>query len=74
MPRHAAPPKRAVHRSPRADQAHRAGAVTHTIDITRSPAFDVRQRVMTSATRHALALAVVGAGFWIYDIGLLVHH
>jgi len=46
--------------------------VTHTIDIARSPAFEVRERATATLTRHALALSIVGAAFWIYDIGLLV--
>jgi hypothetical protein len=73
MPRHAAPKKhhQPVHRSASAERAHRTGSVTRTIDISRSPAFEVRQRAMVTASRHALALGIVGMAFWIYDIGLL---
>ena len=73
MPRHAAPKKQGTHRSASAERAYRAGAVTHTIDIARSPAFEVRQRATDTLNRHAMALGVVAAAFWIYDIGLLVH-
>ena len=75
MPRHAAPRKTTgPHRSPSAARAHRAGTVTHTIDIARSPAFEVRQRMSASLIRHSLALGIVGAAFWTYDIGLLIRH
>jgi hypothetical protein len=73
MPRHAAPKKQAVHRSVSAERAYRAGAVTRTIDISRSPAFEVRQRATATLNRHALALGVIAAAFWIYDLGLLFH-
>ena len=73
MPRHAAPKKQQqVHRSAAAERAYRSGSVTRTIDISRSPSFEMRQRAMATATRHALALGVVGMAFWVYDIGLLV--
>jgi hypothetical protein len=74
MPRHAAPKTKTPYRSDRARQAYRAGTVTHTIDIARSPAFDVQQRASATLNRHALALGVVAIAFWIYDIGLLVTH
>ena len=73
MPRHAAPKKQTTYRSTSAERAYRAGAVTGTIDISRSPAFDARQRATATLSRHAAALGVVAAAFWIYDIGLLVH-
>ncbi len=73
MSRHAAPKYRAVHRSPSAERAYRIGGVTGTIDISRSPAFDARQRATATLNRHALALGVVAAAFWIYDVGLLFH-
>ena len=72
MPRHAQPKNHTLYRSPSAAHAHRAGSVTHTIDITRPAAYDVRQRATATLTRHGLALGVVAAAFWIYDIGLLI--
>lgn len=72
MPHHAAPKRQARHRSPRAEQAYLAGAVTRTIDITQKPAVRVRQRAVASLNRHALALGVVAMAFTVYDIGLLV--
>jgi hypothetical protein len=74
MPRHAKTETRTGHRSPSAARAHHAGTVTHTIDIARAPAFEVRQRLTATLIRHALALSVVAAGFWIYDVGLLIRH
>ena len=72
MPRHAAPKKQQqVYRSPSAERAYRTGSVTRTLDISRSPSFEIRQRAMVTLNRHALALGVVAIGFWIYDIGLL---
>jgi hypothetical protein len=73
MPRHAQT-KRSTHRSPSASRAHRDGMVTHTIDINRSPAFEVRQRATATLSRHAMALGLVAAAFWIYDLGLLIRH
>lgn len=72
MPRHATTRKPGAHRSASAERAYRAGSVTHTIDITRSPAFDVRQRASAALNRHALALGIVAVAFWIYDVGLLI--
>lgn len=73
MPRHAAPKKQQqVHRSAAAERAYRTGSVTRTIDISRSPSFEIRQRAMATASRHALALGIVAMAFWIYDIGLVV--
>jgi hypothetical protein len=74
MARHASPKAKTLYRSDTAQQAYRAGAVTHTIDIARSPAFEVRQRASATLNRHALALGIVAAAFWIYDVGLLVTH
>lgn len=74
MPRHAAPKAKSLYRSDSAQRAYKAGVVTHTIDIARSPAFEVRQRASATLNRHALALGVVAAAFWIYDVGLLVTH
>lgn len=73
MPRHAAK-TRATRRSPSAEAAYRAGLVTNTIQLGRSPSYDVRMRAIATLNRHALALIVVAAAFWIYDIGLLVTH
>ena len=73
MPRHAAPKNQhQVHRSASAERAYRNGSVTRTIDMTRSPSFEMRQRAMATASRHALALGIVALAFWIYDIGLVV--
>jgi hypothetical protein len=74
MPRHAAVRKPGTHRSPSAARAHRAGSVTSTIDITRSPAFDVRQRAMAAAARNGLVLGALGAVIWIYDIARVIRH
>jgi hypothetical protein len=73
MPRHAAPKTRSPRRSASAHAAYRAGLVTNTIELGRPSAYDVRQRANASLIRHAFALGLVGAAFWIYDIGLLVH-
>jgi hypothetical protein len=73
MPRHAAP-KTGSRRSPSVQEAYRAGLVTNTIELGRPAAYDVRMRANRSLTRHAAALMVVAAAFWIYDIGLLLTH
>jgi len=48
--------------------------VTNTIELGRPPAYEVRQRANATLIRHAFALGIVGAAFWIYDIGLLLSH
>ena len=73
MPRHAAP-KTSTRRSPSAQAAYRAGLVTNTIELGRPAAYDVRMRANRSLTHHGVALMIVAAAFWIYDIGLLVTH
>ena len=74
MPRHAKTKARASYRSPSAVRAYRTGSVTHVIDLERSAEMQIRQRATATLTRHAIALGVVGAAFWIYDLGLLLHH
>jgi hypothetical protein len=74
MPRHAKIKSQTVHRSPSAARAHRAGAVTHTIDIARSPAFEVRQRANAAAARNGLVLGMVAAMVWVYDIARVIRH
>ena len=68
MPRHAASSKQHVHRSRSAELAHRANLVTGTIDLSALPALTARQRAMTTAARHGIALGIVATGVWIYDI------
>ena len=74
MPRHAKTKTRSTHRSPSAHEAYRAGLVTNTIELGRPPAHDVRMRVNRTLNHNAVALIVVAAAFWIYDIGLLLTH
>ena len=74
MPRHAQPTRSRPHRSDSAARAHRAGTVTHTITIGGTATLDRRHRATAVLGHHAWALGVAAIGFWIYDIGLLVHH
>jgi len=74
MSRHAATGKKTPHRSPSAARAHRTGAVTHTIDIARSPAFEIRQRATAAAARNGLALGLLAAMVWLFDIAEVFHH
>jgi hypothetical protein len=67
MSRHAKTKNQLIYRSPSAAQAHRGGMVTHTIDITRSPAFDVRQRANAAAARNGAALGLLAGMIWLYD-------
>jgi hypothetical protein len=73
MARHAAPKnQQQVHRSVSAEHAYRTGSVTRTLDISRSPSFEIRQRAIVTLNRHALALGIIAMAFCIYDVGLLV--
>jgi hypothetical protein len=73
MPRHASPSKQRTRRSPTAEYAYRAGAITGTIDLTQPPALTVRERAMATAARYGTALGVFAAMVWIYDVARVVH-
>ena len=64
MARHAATKTR--RRSNSAERAHRAGLVTHTIDLAAPAA--VRERLVNTAARNGKALGIVAATVWIYDL------
>lgn len=65
MARHAATSTRR-RRSSSAERAHRAGLVTHTIDLSAPSA--VRERLVNTAARNGRALGVLAATVWIYDL------
>ena len=73
MPRHAQQKNRTL-RSASAERAHRAGAVTHTIDMAQPSSFTVRQRAAATATRYGLALGMTAAAVWIFDLSELINH
>jgi hypothetical protein len=70
MQRHAAT---STHRSSSAERAHHAGLVTDTIDLSAPSALSMRERVMITAARNAVSLAIVATTVWIYDIARVVH-
>ena len=70
MPRHAT--SKRTYRSSSAERAYRSGTVTHTIDITQSPAFTVRQRATAAALRNSLVLSAVAAMVWLFDLAEVV--
>ena len=64
------PAAAAPRRSPGAAQAHAAGRVTSTIDLTSRPAAVVRQA--STATRNASVLGAVAGVIWLYDLARVV--
>lgn len=62
-----------AHRSNSADRAHRAGLVDRTIVLPASAPLGVRERLITTAARNGVALAIVAVTVWIYDITRVVH-
>jgi hypothetical protein len=71
MSRHAAT---RTSRSKSAERAHRAGQVAGTIDLAAPPSpFTTRERLTVTAARNGVALAIVAATIWIYDITRVVH-
>ena len=74
MPRHAATRRRTPYRSPSAAHAHHTGTVMHTIDIARSPAFDVRQRMTAAAARNGMAMGLLAAMVWLFDLAEVIRH
>ena len=74
MPRHAQQKNRTVYRSASADRAYRSGSVSRTIDMSQSPAYTVRQRATATATRYGIALGMIAATVWIFDLSEVINH